>query len=86
MDFTNIEHLQLSVSATYGAVIQYGDKVFVTDITWRGGFTAMIFEFVETPEETGLSAIECRLSPWAEAKETFKDSGHALAWCFEQVK
>ena len=86
MDFTTIEMLQLAVSTTYGAVIQYGDKVFVTDITWKGGFTAMIFEFVETPEETGLGAIECRLSLLAEANEAFQDNGHALAWCFAQVK
>ena len=86
MDFTTIEHLQLAVSATYGAVIKYDDKVFVTDITWRGGFTAMVFEFIETSEETGLGDIECRLAPWAEAKETFKDNGHALKWCFEQIK
>jgi hypothetical protein len=86
MDFTTIEHLQLAVSATYGAVIKYEDKVFVTDITWRGGFTAMIFEFIETPEETELGDIECRLAPWAEANETFKDNGHALKWCFEQIK
>lgn len=50
--FTTIEKLQLEVSASYGAVIQYGDKVFVTDITWKGGFTAEIFEFIEFPEDT----------------------------------
>ena len=31
MGFTTIEKLQLEVSASYGAVIQFGDKVFVTD-------------------------------------------------------
>ena len=82
MGFTTIEKLQMQVSASYGAVIQYGDKVFVTDITWKGGFTAEIYEF---PEDTGLGEIECRLSPYAEAEETFKDNGHALAWCFQQV-
>ena len=86
MNFTTIEKLQLEVSASYGAVIQYDDKVFVTDISWKGGFTARIFEFVETPGETGFGTIECRLAPWAEAKESFKDNGHALAWCFAQVK
>ena len=80
-----IEKLQLAVSATYGAVIQYGDKVFVTDIHWKSGFTAKIYEFIESPEDTGLSPIECRLSLLAEAEETFQDNGHALAWCFAQV-
>ena len=86
MEFTTIEKLQLAVSASYGAVIQYGDKVFVTDCHWKGGFTAKIYEFIDSPEHTGLSAIECRLSPLTEAEKTFKDNGHALAWCFEQVK
>ena len=76
----------INVSASYGAVVQYGDKVLVTDISWKGGFTAEIYEFIEFPEDTGLGDIECRLVPWAEAEETFKDNGHALKWCFEQIK
>ena len=86
MEFTTIEKLQMKVSATYGAVLQYGDKVLVTDIHWKGGFTAEIYEFVDDPEETGLDAIECRLAPWEKATETFLDGGHAVAWCFEQLK
>ena len=86
MEFTTIEKLQMKVSATYGAVLQYGDKVLVTDIHWKGGFTAEIYEFVEDPEETGLDAIECRLAPWEKAAETFLDGGHAVAWCFGQLK
>ena len=62
MEFTTMERLQMKVSASYGAVIQFGDKGFVTD--WKGGFTAEIYEFVETPDETGLGDIECRLAPW----------------------
>lgn len=85
MGFTTIEKLQLDVSASYGAVLKYGDKVLVTDINWRGGFTAEIFEFVEFPEDTGLGEIECRLTPWAKADETFKDGGHAIAWCLSQI-
>ena len=86
MEFTTIEKLQMKVSASYGAVLKYGDKVFVTDIYWKGGFTAEIYEFVESPEETGLGEIECRLSPWKKASETFADGGHAIAWCISQVK
>ena len=86
MEFTTIEKLQMKVSASYGAVLKYGDKVFVTDIYWKGGFTAEIYEFVESPEETGLGEIECRLSPWKKASETFADGGHAIAWCLNQVK
>lgn len=86
MEFTTIEKLQMSVSAGYGAVLKYGDKVFVTDCHWKGGFTAEIYEFIEFPEDTGLGDIECRLTPWAESEDTFKDNGHAIAWCIAQVK
>ena len=86
MEFTTIEKLQMKVSATYGAVLQYGDKVLVTDIHWKGGFTAENYEFVDDPEETGVDAIECRLAPWEKATETFQDGGHAVAWGFGQLK
>lgn len=86
MEFTTIEKLQMQVSASYGAVLQYGDKVLVTDIFWKGGFTAEIYEFVETPEETGLGDIACRLAPWKKADERFADNGHAIAWCLAQMK
>ena len=85
MEFTTIEKLQMKVSAGYGAVLKYGDKVLVTDIHWKGGFTAEVYEFVEAPEETGLGDIECRLSPWKKASETFADGGHAIAWCMEEI-
>ena len=60
-DFTTMEKLQMKVSATYGSVLKFGDYVLVTDACYRGRFTADIYEFVETPEETGLGDIECRL-------------------------
>ena len=85
MSFTTIEKLQMRVSATYGAVIKYGDNVFVTDCYWQGGFTAEIFGFIESPEETGLSDIECRLELLEKSEETFEDNGHALAWCLTRV-
>ena len=86
MEFTTMEHLQMKVSASYGAVLKFGDKVFVTDYHYRGGFTAEVFEFVETPEETGLGDIECRLASWAKTDVRFIDNGHAIAWCMAQVK
>ena len=86
MEFTTMEHLQMKVSASYGAVLKFGDKVFVTDYHYRGGFTAEVFEFVETPEETGLGDIECRLASWAKTDERFIDNGHDIAWCMAQVK
>ena len=84
MNFTTMEHLQMRVSASYGAVIKFGDRVFVTDCHWKGGFTAEIYEFVETPEETGLGDIECRLHLIQTAANRFTDNGHAIAWCMAQ--
>ena len=84
MEFTTMEHLQMRISASYGAVLKFSDNVFVTDCHWRGGFTAAIYEFIETPEETGLGDIECRLNLVAEATERFVDNGHAIAWCMAQ--
>ena len=82
--FTTMERLSMETNPTYGAVIKYDDRVFATDIHWKGYYTARVYEFVETPEETGLGDIECRLSLIAEAKETFEDSGHAIEWCLRQ--
>ncbi len=83
-EITTMEHLQMRVSAGYGAVLKYGDKVLVTDYHWQGGFTAKVYEFIETPDETGLGDIECRISLIAEANETFADNGHAIEWCMKQ--
>lgn len=84
MKFTTMEKLQLETSRICDAVVRYGDKVLVADLTCRG-YTAKIYEFVELPEDTGLGDIECRLIPWAEAEEKFTDGGHALEWCFKQL-
>ena len=82
MEFTTMERLQMKVSASYGAVIQFGDKVFVTDCHWKGGFTAEIYEFVETPDETALGDIECRLAPWGKTDEGSQTTATQLpgAW------
>ena len=85
MEFATIEKLQMKVSATYGSVLKFGDHVLVPDAYYKGGFTADIYEFVETPEETGLGDIECRLNHIGRAEQTFADNGHAIAWCMSQV-
>ena len=83
-EITTMEHLQMKVSASYGAVLKYGDRVLVTDCHWKGGYTAAVYEFIETPEETGFGDIECRVSLIYKAKQTFEDNGHAIAWCMAQ--
>lgn len=83
-DFTTMEKLSLSVSPSYGAVLKYGDKVFVTDCGYPDVFTAKIYEFVDNPEETGLDAYECRLNLIKTAVQRFEDNGHAIEWCLKQ--
>lgn len=82
---TTMEQLKTKVSATYGAVLQYGPLVLVTDTFYKGGFTAGIYEFAETPEEAGVDEIECRLNFCERAEKTFKDGGRAMEWCLKRA-
>ena len=82
---TTMEHLQAEISSGYGSVLKYGGYVLVTDFTLKG-FTAAVYEFLETPEETGLGDIECRISRTAQSDEYFRDGGSAVLWGFEQIK
>lgn len=84
--FTTMERLKTRVSATYGAVLQYGPLVLTTDTFYKGGFMAEIYEFVETPEESGVGDIECRLSFCEKAEGVFQDGGQALEWCLKRAK
>ena len=52
---------------------------------WRGQYEAAIYEFIETPEETGLGAIECRLNLTEIADGTFTDGGHAMQWLVDRA-
>ena len=76
---TTMENLSMQITAGEGAVLKMGDKVLVTDIAWKG-FIAGVYEFIETPEETGFGYIECRLNLIAMSAELFEDGGHAIAW------
>lgn len=85
MKFTTIERLNEMVSATYGAVLQFGDFVFVTDCHWRGGFTAAIYTFDQTASNAGASDVERPLKLVKEADQHFADNGHAIAWCIAHI-
>lgn len=80
---TTMENLSTKVSASEGAVLKMGDKVLVTDHAWKG-FIAGVYEFIETPEETGYDYIECRLNLISISGELFEDGGHAIAWAMQQ--
>ena len=75
---TTIEHLQDKIPCCYGGALTFGEKVLVAMVNWRGQYEAAIYEFIETPEETGLGEIECRINLVEIADETFKDGGHAM--------
>ena len=83
---TTIEHLQDKIPCCYGGALTFGEKVLVTMVNWRGQYEAATYEFVETPEETGLGDIECRLNLLEIADETFRDSGHAMAWALKAAE
>ena len=83
---TTIEHLQEKIPSCYGAAVTFGEKVLVAMVNWRGQYEAATYEFVETPEETGLGDIECRLNLLEIADETFRDSGHAMAWALKAAE
>lgn len=85
-EFTTMEQLGRKVSITYGAILQYGPLILVTDTFYQGGFTAEIYEFVEIPEEAGCEDIECRLNFCEKAGEIFKDGGRAMDWCLTRAK
>ncbi len=76
---TTMENLAMKVNAMDGAVLKMGDRVLVTDRGWKG-FIAAVYEFVDTPEETGLDEIECRLNLVTMSQEVFEDGGHAIVW------
>ena len=84
-DYTEncVNRYRLPNTAGEGAVLKMGDKVLVTDHAWKG-FIAGVYEFIETPEETGYSYIECRLNLIAMSAELFEDGGHAIAWAMQQ--
>ena len=85
MNFTTMEQLQESVSASYGAVLRFGDYVFVTDCHWQGGFTATIYTFVKASDGTTKGSIECPLALIEEAPQHFADNGHAIEWCIART-
>lgn len=80
---TTMEKLSMKVTAGEGAVLKMGSRVLVTDYTWKG-FIAGVYEFIETPEETGYGYIECRLNLICMSEELYDDGGHAIAWAMQQ--
>ena len=81
---TTMEKLECEVGSD-GAVLRYNDHVIVIHFLYEN-YVAAIYEFIETPEETGYSWIECRLNLVEQADEGFKDGGHAVKWALGRIK
>lgn len=81
---TTMEKLATSDYACGGAVLKYDEQVLAVCLD---GFDyhAAVFEFIETPEETGLDETECRLNMVETTMEAFADGGHAMAWCLAHI-
>ena len=80
---TTMEYLMSHLNHSEGAVLKKGERVLITDVSWKG-FVAGVYEMTETPEETGYGYIECRLDLIAMSEELFEDSGTAIEWALKQ--
>ena len=81
---TTMEDLAMEGYAAMGAVLRYGGNVLVVGCE-SFGYHAAVYEMVETPQETGLGDVECRISLVEAAEEVFKDGGHAMEWCLSKI-
>ncbi len=81
---TTMENLAMEGYAAMGAVLRYGEDVLVVGCE-RFGYHAAVYEMVETPQETGLDDVECRIGLTGAAEEVFKDGGHAMEWCLKKI-
>ena len=84
MKETTMEKLEMDGYATMGAVLKYDDHALVVGFEGTG-YHAAVYEFVDTPEETGLGDIECRLNLVEASTDSFEDGGHAMAWCMAHI-
>ncbi len=81
---TTMWKLEAQDYATDGAVLKLDEQALVVGFEGTG-YHAAVYEFIDTPEETGLQAKECRLNLVESTTELFKDGGHAMAWCMKQI-
>ena len=81
---TTMENLETYGYATQGAVLKYGDHALAVGFEGQG-YHAAVYEFIDSPEETGLGDIECMLNLVETATELFEDGGHAMAWCMKKI-
>ena len=83
---TTVAILQHLLSSDFGAILQFGDYIFVIDRLGTGGYTADIYKLIDDPIVYGdLGPCEVAFFKGYDY-DTFLDSGHAVDWCISQVK
>lgn len=80
----SIEGFYDRLSPCYDSIMQFGDRVLVAKMNWKGRVEAAVYGFAEDPKE-GLSPIECRLELLKVSDETYEDAGHAIEWCIQNA-
>ena len=83
---TTMENLDGYVGSGYGAIVKYGDKVIVTDVSYRGEFIAAIYKFDRKAESMGSSYVESDITFLKASEKTFEDGGHAIEWALQNCK
>ena len=84
-NMTTLEDIGSQMDVCYDSLLRIGDRVIFTPMCYSGKNLAAIYEFIETPEETGFGDIECRLGIIEVSEEEYKDSGSAVAWALSQI-
>ena len=86
LKMTSTQTLKKHVSKQNGLVIPYGEHILITDKNYKGEPVAAVYEYVETPEETGLELYECRLNLIEYTTEELPDSDSALDWALAIIR
>ena len=80
----SIENFHDRLTPSYDSILQFGDRVLVAQMNWKGAVEAAVYGFAEDPKE-GFLPIECRLELLKVSDQTFTDAGHAIEWCIRNA-
>ena len=80
----SIENFHDRLTPSYDSILQFGDRVLVAQMNWKGAVEAAVYGFAEGSKE-GFSPIECRLELLKVSDQTFTDAGHAIEWCIRNA-
>ena len=80
----SIESFYDRLRPCYDSIMQFGDRVLVAKMNWKGGVEAAVYGFIEDSKD-GFSPIESRLELLKISDEAFTDAGHAIEWCIKNA-